>query len=156
MSKADISSKAGKAYNSARDNTYVRRLIEDEELRASIIAAAVAAKSAYGRVQSSKSSTVETVTNDRKVKRELSEAADSLRDAAERLREGPKKKRHPIRNLIGLGLLTGGLVLVFSESARKTVLDAIFGAEEEFVYTSTTSVPPAESAAQTNGTPVAD
>ena len=48
------------------------------------------------------------------------------------------------------------IVLVFSESARKTVLDAVFGAEEEFVYTSTTSVPPAESAAQTNGTPVAD
>ncbi len=44
MSKADISSKAGKAYTSARDNTYVRRLIEDEELRASIVAAAVAAE----------------------------------------------------------------------------------------------------------------
>ena len=78
MSKADISSKAGKAYNSARENTYVRRLIEDEELRASIIAAAVAAKSAYGRVQSSRSSAVEALTNDRKVKRELSEAADSV------------------------------------------------------------------------------
>lgn len=156
MSKADISSKAGRAYASARDNTYVRRLIEDEELRASIIAAAVAAKNAYGRVQSSRSSAVESVANDRKVKRDLSEAADSLRDAAERLREGPKKKRHPIRKLIGIGLLTGGLVLVFSESARKTVLDAVFGAEEEFVYTSTTSVPPAESAAQTNGSPVAD
>lgn len=156
MSKADISSKAGKAYASARENTYVRRLIEDEELRASIIAAAVAAKNAYGRVQSSRSSAVDSVAHDRKVKRDLSEAADSLRDAAERLREGPKKKRHPIRKLVGLSLLTGGLVLVFSESARKTVLDAVFGAEEEFVYTSTTSVPPAESAAQTNGSPVAD
>jgi hypothetical protein len=154
MSKADISSKAGRAYTSARENTYVRRLIEDEELRASIIAAAVAAKSAYGRIQSSRGSAVEAVSGDRKVKRELSDAADSLRDAAERLREGPKKKRHPIRNLIGLTLLSGGLVLIFSESARKTVLDAVFGAEEEFVYTSTTSVPPAESAAQTNGTPV--
>ncbi len=90
--------------------------------------------------------------SDRKVKRELENAVESLRDASERFKE-PKKKRHPIRNLIGLGLLTGGLVLIFSESARKTALDAIFGAEEEFVYTSTTS--PA-GAPQTNGTPVAD
>ena len=155
MSKADISSKAGKAYAGARDNQYVRRLVEDEELRASLIGALVAAKSAYGRIQSSNSSAVEAVTSDRKVKRELSDAVDSLREAQSRL-QAPKKKRHPIRNLIGLGLLTGGLVLVFSESARKTVLDAVFGAEEEFVYTSTTTVPPAESAAQTNGTPVAE
>lgn len=156
MSKANFSDRAGNAYTATRENQYVRRLVEDEDLRASIIGALVAAKSAYGRIQSGNASAVEAVTSDRRVKRELSEAADSLRDAAERLREGPKKKRHPIRNLIGIGLLTGGLVLVFSESARKTVLDAIFGAEEEFVYTSTTSVPPAESAAQTNGTPVAE
>lgn len=156
MSKSDFSNRAGNAYTAARGNQYVRRLVEDEELRASIVGALVAAKSAYGRVQASNASKVEAVTGDRKVKRELSDAADSLRDAAERLREGPKKKRHPIRNLVGIGLLTGGLVLVFSESARKAVLDAVFGAEEEFVYTSTTTVPPAESAAQTNGTPVAE
>jgi hypothetical protein len=155
MSKADFSTKAGNAYSAARENQYVRRLIEDAELRAAIVAAAVAAKGAYGRIQASDSSAVEAVTSDRKVKRQLSEAADSLREASSRL-QAPKKKRHPIRNLIGLSLLTGGLVLVFSESARKAVLDAVFGAEEEFVYTSTTSVPPAEAAAQTNGTPVAE
>ena len=156
MSKADFSSRAGNAYTAARDNQYVRRLIEDEDLRASIIGALTAARSAYGRVQASNSSTVEAVTSDRKVKRELSEAVESLREASSRLQASPKKKRHPIRNLIGISLLTGGLVLVFSESARKAVLDAVFGAEEEFVYTSTTSGPPAESAAQTNGTPVAE
>jgi hypothetical protein len=156
MSKASFSDKAGTAYSAARENQYVRRLVEDAELRASIVAAAVAAKSAYGRIQASNSSAVEAVTSDRKVKRQLSEAVDSLREASARIQAPPKKKRHPIRNLIGLSLLTGGLVLVFSESARKAVLDAVFGAEEEFVYTSTTSVPPAEAAAQTNGTPVAE
>jgi len=156
MSKADFSNRAGNAYTATRKNPYVRRLVEDEDLRASIIGALVAAKSAYGRIQASNSSAVEAVTSDRKVKRELSEAVDSLREASARIQSPPKKKRHPIRNLIGISLLTGGLVLVFSESARKTVLDAVFGAEEEFVYTSTTSVPPAESAAQTNGTPVAE
>ena len=156
MSKASFSDRAGNAYSAARENQYVRRLVEDEELRASIIGALVAAKGAYGRIQASNASTVEAVTSDRKVKRQLSEAVDSLREASARIQAPPKKKRHPIRNLIGISLLTGGLVLVFSESARKAVLDAVFGAEEEFVYTSTTSVPPAESAAQTNGTPVAE
>ena len=90
--------------------------------------------------------------SDRKVKRDLQNAAASLKEASERIRE-PKKKRHPIRNLVAVGLLTGGLVLIFSESARKSLLDAVFGAEEEFVYTSTTST---ESAPQTNGTPVSE
>ena len=42
MGNERISGKAGQAYASARDNQYVRRLIEDEELRASLIAAALA------------------------------------------------------------------------------------------------------------------
>ena len=151
MGKENISGKAGQVYSSAKDNQYVRRLIEDEELRASLIAAGLAGRKALQRVQSNRSSAVESVTKDKRVKKELNKAADSLRDAADRIRE-PKKKRHPIRNLFAIGLLTGGLVLVFSESARKSLLDAIFGAEEEFVYTSTTSNEPA----QTNGTPVGE
>lgn len=152
MGTENISGKAAKAYSSTRENQHVRRLIEDEELRASLIAAAMAGRKAFQRIQSNRSSAVESVTQDRKVKRELQSAATSLREAAERIKEPPKKKRHTLRNLFAIGLLTGGLVLVFSESARKSLLDAIFGAEEEFVYTSTTST----DAAQTNGTPVAD
>lgn len=151
MARDDITSKAGQAYATARENQYVRRLVEDEELRNSLISAFTAARTAYGRVSSSKSSPVEAVS-DRKVKRDLQNAAASLKEASERIRE-PKKKRHPFRNLVAVGLLTGGLVLIFSESARKSLLDAVFGAEEEFVYTSTTST---ESAPQTNGTPVSE
>ena len=151
MARDDITSKAGQAYATARENKYVRRLVEDEELRNSLISAFTAARTAYGRVSDSKASPVEAVS-DRKVKRDLQNAAASLKEASERIRE-PKKKRHPIRNLVAVGLLTGGLVLIFSESARKSLLDAVFGAEEEFVYTSTTST---ESAPQTNGTPVSE
>ena len=151
MARDDITSKAGQAYATARENQYVRRLVEDEELRNSLISAFTAARTAYGRVSSSKASPVEAVS-DRKVKRDLQSAAASLKEASERIRE-PKKKRHPFRNLVAVGLLTGGLVLIFSESARKSLLDAVFGAEEEFVYTSTTST---ESAPQTNGTPVSE
>ena len=151
MARDDITSKAGQAYATARENQYVRRLVEDEELRNSLISAFTAARTAYGRVSSSKASPVEAVS-DRKVKRDLQNAAASLKEASERIRE-PKKKRHPFRNIVAVGLLTGGLVLIFSESARKSLLDAVFGAEEEFVYTSTTST---ESSPQTNGTPVSE
>lgn len=152
MGMENVSGKASKAYSSARDNQYVRRLIEDEELRASLVAAAMAGRKAIKRIQSNRGSTVDAVAHDKRVKRELQSAADSLRDAAERIKEPKKKKRHPIRKLLFVGIITGGLVLAFSESARKSVLDAIFGAEEEFVYTSTTGPEPA----QTNGTPVGE
>lgn len=152
MANQNFTSKAGSAYSAARENQYVRRVVEDEELRDSLIAAFFAARKAYDRISASNNSPVESVTSDRKVKRELQNAAASLRDASERIRE-PKKKRHPFRKLFAIGLLTGGLVLIISESARQSLLDAVFGAEEEFVYTSTTSP---ESAPQTNGTPVGD
>jgi hypothetical protein len=42
--------------------------------------------------------------------------------------------------LVLLALIGAGLALILSEDARKTVLDALFGAEEEFEYTSTTSI----------------
>ena len=150
MGTENISGKAATAYSSARENQHVRRLIEDEELRASLVAAAVAGRKAFQRIQSNRSSAVESVTQDKRVKKELQSAAESLRDAADRLKSPPKKKRHPVRKLLLVGVVTGGLVLVFSESARKSLLDAIFGAEEEFVYTSTTST----ETAQKNGTPV--
>jgi len=150
MGIQNATNKAGRAYSAARENQYIRRVAEDEELRASLIAAVLAGRKAFERISKSRSSAVESVTTDRKVKRELQTAAASLRDAAERI-QAPPKKRHPIRKLLLVAAVTGGLVLVFSESARKSVLDAIFGAEEEFVYTSTTS---GDGAPQTNGTPV--
>ena len=36
--------------------------------------------------------------------------------------------------------MAAAVALVLSEDARKTVLDTLFGAEEEFEYTSTTSI----------------
>ena len=165
MANEKFSTKAGNVYGAARDNQYVRRVVEDQELRDSLIAAFLAARKAHKRVSESNASAVETADSagrcresytlsqlDCRVKRELQNAADSLRDASERIRE-PKKKRHPFRKLFALGLLATGLVLIFSESARQTLLDAVFGAEEEFVYTSTTSP---DSAPQSNGTPVGE
>ena len=153
MAKEKISDRATRAYGAARENRYVQRLIEDEDLRASILAAISSARKAYDRF--SEDPSLERATQDRRVQKELSRAADSLRDASERLTE-PPRRRHTARNILLLGILTGGLVLAFSESARKALLDAVFGEEEEFVYTSTTTAPTTPSPAQSNGTPVSE
>ena len=153
MAKESISDRATRAYGSARENRYVQRLIEDEDLRASIVAAIASARKAYDRF--SEDPSLERATQDRRVQKELSRAADSLRDASDRL-TSPPRRSHTVRNILLLGLITGGLVLVFSEAARKTVLDAVFGEEEELQYTSTTTAPPTPAQAQSNGTPVSE
>jgi len=139
MSKTRTS-QAADLYSTARDNPYVQRLIEDEELRDSIRKAFQAARGAYGRATSN-GSTVKAVTSDKKVQRDLRVAAENLRDASEALRT-PKKKRKKSKlgRLILFALIGTGLAMIFSEDARKSILDALFGAEEEFEYTSTTSI----------------
>jgi adenylosuccinate synthase len=132
---------AGKA---VRSNQYVQRLMEDPELRENLRSAFDSGRKAYTRMSNSKGP-VKAVAEDKKVQRELKEAATSLKDAADALRGAKKKKRRKGRLLL-VGLVGAGLALALSEGLRKKVLDALFGAEEEFEYTaSTTPEPPAES-----------
>ena len=138
MSKTRTS-QAADLYSTARDNPYVQRLMEDEELRDSIKKAFQAARGAYGRATSN-GSAVKAVTSDKKVQRDLRVAAENLRDASEALRAPKKRKKSKLGRLVLLALVGAGLALIFSEDARKSVLDALFGAEEEFEYTSTTSI----------------
>lgn len=136
---------AGKA---VRSNTYVQRLVEDEELRDNLRNAFESARKAYTRMSNGKGP-VKAVTEDKKVQRELRDAATSLKDAADSLR-GKRKKRGKGRLLL-MALVGGAIALAASEGLRKKVLDALFGAEEEFEYTSTTSAPapPAQTAGTT-------
>jgi hypothetical protein len=131
--------RAADIYSAARENPYVQRLIEDEELRDSLRNAFEAARGAYGRATGNGKGPVKAVTSDRKVQKDLREAAESLRDASEQLRS-PKKKKHRLRKVILLGIVGAVVAIVLSEEARKSVLDALFGAEEEFEYTSNTSI----------------
>jgi hypothetical protein len=129
---------AGKA---ARNNPYVNQLIEDGELRENLRTAYESARKAYGRINGK--GPVKALTEDKKVQKELREAASSLRDAADTLRGSTKKrKRRGGRKLLVL-VAGAGLALALSEGLRKKVLDALFGAEEEFEYTSTTAPAPA-------------
>lgn len=50
--------------------------------------------------------------------------------------ESSKNGGHPVRKLALLSLIAGIAALASSSGARKTVLDVLFGAEEEFQYTS--------------------
>jgi hypothetical protein len=138
MSKTKAT-QAADLYATARENPYVERLIEDEELRDSLKKAFEAAKGAYGRATSN-GSTVKAVTSDKKVQRDLKVAAENLRDASESFRAPKKRKKSKLGRIILLGLVGAAVALILSEDARKTVLDALFGAEEEFEYTSTTSI----------------
>jgi hypothetical protein len=123
---------AGKA---VRSNEYVQRFIEDEELRENVRSAFVSAKKAYGRINGK--GPVKAL-DDKKVQRELKEAATSLKDAADSLRGGKKKKRRKGRLLL-IALVGAGLALALSEDLRKKALDTLFGAEEEFEYTASTT-----------------
>lgn len=138
MSKTKAT-QAADLYATARENPYVGRLIEDEELRDSLKKAFEAAKGAYGRATSN-GSAVKAVTGDKKVQRDLKVAAENLRDASEAFRAPKKRKKSKLGRIILLGLVGTAVALILSEDARKTVLDALFGAEEEFEYTSTTSI----------------
>ena len=135
---------AREAARSAGSNPYVRRLIEDEELRGNVRDAFEAARHAYQRMSNGKGP-VKAITEDKKVQRDLRSAAGSLREASDQIRG--KRKRRRWGRLLVVAVLGAALAIALSEDLRKTVLDRLFGAEEEFEYSSTTTPAPAETAA---------
>ncbi|HXE46681.1 MAG TPA: hypothetical protein VN635_15985 [Conexibacter sp.] len=141
------SKQARKAASAAAATTspWVQRLAEDEELRDNFRVAFEAAKDAYERITDSKHP--RDAVHDKKVQKDIKQAADALKDAGSALKEGPKKRKARRKGGVGrmmLVLLVGAAVaLVVSEDLRTKVLDALFGKEEEFDYGSTApSTPP--------------
>jgi hypothetical protein len=131
--------KAGAAAAAVRKSPYVQRIAEDEELRQNLWSAYESARTAIGRLQNGKHPTRQ-IFDDKKLQKDVKSAAESFRDASVALREAPKKRRKGgFGKLILLGVVGGGVALAVSEDLRKKVLDALFGAEEEFEYTSTTA-----------------
>jgi hypothetical protein len=138
---------AGKA---AKDNPYVRRLVEDEDLRDSLKTAYESARGAYSRMANGKGPSA--ALNDKKTQKQLREAAASLKDAADSLRDAKKPRRRRGRGLL-LIVVGVGLAFALSEGLRKKALDTLFGAEEEFEYTSPTT--PATNASGSSGSSTA-
>lgn len=139
MAKSTRTQRARDAANMAGQNPYLRRLIDDEELRESIKTAFEAARHAYGRMSNGKGA-ANTLIDDKKVHRDLKTAAENLRDASDRLRGKTRERRWG--RLILIALAGAALAVIVSEDLRKALLDKLFGAEEEFEYTSTTTPAP--------------
>jgi hypothetical protein len=138
MAAKKKAAKAGAAAVAVKNSPYVQRLVEDEELRANIAQAYDSARSAAHRFQNGKSPT-KAVFDDKKLQRDVRELANSLRDATVALREGPQKKRRGgFGKFLLVAVVGAGLALALSEGLRKKALDTLFGAEEEFEYTSNT------------------
>jgi ferric-dicitrate binding protein FerR (iron transport regulator) len=156
MAAKDSIGKAGAAARKAQRNRYIQRLIEDEELRGNLLTAYGAARGVYGRMSNGKPAS-KALFEDKKLQRELREAAKALREASNALSESPKKSRRRRKGGLGRALLlltvAATLALVLSEDLRSKVLDMLFGAEEEFDYSSTTA--PAEPAPAPVATPAA-
>lgn len=126
---------------------YIRRLVQDAQLRDNVKTAYESSRSAYTRLTNGKAPT-KALLEDKKLQRDIQHAVEALRDATVALTEAPKKK---VKKSRGIGrklmilTLGFGLALAGSEKLRTKVLDAVFGKEEEFQYTpppSTPSTPP--------------
>ena len=149
MAKKKAAAAAG-AVSAAKDNPYVQRIVSDDDLRDNVRVAFESAKSAYERLSSGKTPS-KAIMDDKKLHKDLKAAAEALRDAGSALREAPKKQKKR-RGGFGRKLLVlvvgAGVALAVSGDLRSKVLDALFGKEEEFDYTSTTSpstaAPPAQ------------
>jgi hypothetical protein len=132
--------KAGAAAGAVTRSPYVRRLAEDEELRQNLWSAYESARKAVGRLQNGKSPTKQ-IFDDKRLQKDIKSAAESFKDASVALHEAPKRKRKRVGlgKLILIAVIGSAIALAVSEDLRKKLLDALFGAEEEFEYTSTTA-----------------
>jgi hypothetical protein len=140
MAKKSKAAKATAGTAVAGATPYVQRLIQDEELRDNLRTAYESGRSAYSRLNNGKAP-AKALLDDKKLHKELQNAADAIRDATDALREGPKKKKRKggLGRLFLLAIVGGAVALGASSDLRNKVLDLLFGAEEEFDYTSTTA-----------------
>jgi hypothetical protein len=144
MAAKDKAGAAAAAARDVRDNPYVQRIIQDEELRDNMVVAFEAAKNAYGRLQNGKAPT-KVLIEDKKLHKDLKRSADALRDATTALRDAPKhskpkaKRKGGFGKLLLVAIIGSAVAIAVSENLRGKVLDALFGAEEEFDYTSNTA-----------------
>jgi hypothetical protein len=144
MAAKDKAAKAAAAAQAAKENPYLQRVIQDDELRDNMVVAFEAARNAYNRLNKG-NAPAKNLMEDKKLHANLKKSADALRDASAALREAPKhstpkkKRKGGLRRLVLVALFGGAVAIAVSEDLRNKVLDALFGAEEEFDYTSNTT-----------------
>ena len=107
MAAKKKAAKAGAAAVAIKNSPYVQRLVEDEELRQNLWQAYESARNAASRLSNGKSPT-KAIFDDKKLQKDVRNAAESFRDASVALREAPKQRK---------GLSFGRLVLLTLVSA---------------------------------------
>jgi hypothetical protein len=136
----------------------VRRLVEDEDLREGLGRAIDSSRRVYDRVSGTKKPA--KLLEDKKLQQDAIEAFDSIRSVTialtgmgksipspKALRK--KRKRGGFGRLIVVAGVGGAVAVVASDELRSKVLDALFGAEEEFQYS-----PPPPAATDATGAPL--
>jgi hypothetical protein len=126
-------------------NPYIQRLLEDAELRDNVRTAVESGRNAASRLTSAKAPQ-KALIDDKKLQSELRSAFEAGRDAAMALSDAPKhskpkKKRSRLGRKLMIVLIGAIVALAVSEGLRSKVLDALFGAEEEFQYTPPVGTP---------------
>jgi hypothetical protein len=135
--KADeVVEEAAERTVSPEAGAYVKRLIEDAQLRETVGRALESSRRAHERL--AKARRPGKLVDDEQLHADVHDALQAFRDAAgalgEDARKATRKGRRRGRRLMILAL-AAGLALVASEDLRSKVLDTLFGAEEEFQYT---------------------
>ena len=146
MAAKDKAEAAASAAKSAGRNPYVQRIIQDEVLRDNMVVAVEAARNAYNRLNNGKAP-AKALLDDKQLHKEFKRSADALRDASAALREAPKgssamakrSRKGGFGRLLMIAIIGGAVAMAASEGLRNKVLDALFGAEEEFDYSSNTT-----------------
>ena len=135
-----IADKITEATEQAKDNPYLQKIVEDKELRENAVAALQSVKSAFDRAQATGLENPADLVNDKKLRKDLKSAADTFKQTKDEIASaGKPKKKKRLGKLLVVGVIGAVAALVISDDLRKQVLDALFGAEEEFEYTTTST-----------------
>lgn len=120
---------------------YVKRAIQDEELRESLRSAFATARDVYDELLGNRGVTgiASKVATDQDIQDQLRSAIDDLRSAANRV-QGAETHKSRNGGLLFVGIALGILFNpITGPDTRRWLKDTIFGADEEFGYGSGTS-----------------
>jgi hypothetical protein len=144
MSKKKKAAAAGatavEAVDAVKSNPYLQKVATDADLHDNVRVAYESARHAYDRLSSGKSPS-KAVLEDKKLHADLATAAAALKDVGYALadKKPAKKKRGGLGRKLLVLVLGAGVAVAASSDVRNKLLDLLFGAEEEFDYTSTTA-----------------
>ena len=130
---------AAEAVDAVKSNPYVQKVATDSDLHDNVRVAYESARTAYDRLASGKSPS-KAVLEDKKLHKNVQTAAQALKDVGYALADAPtKKKKGGIGRKLLVLVVGAGVAVAVSSDVRNKLLDLLFGAEEEFDYTSTTA-----------------